>query len=291
MRRVLLCPNVSRDRELTLTAEVADMLDRCGARTVVCPLFDEENPVQALGSFEVSTLEKELDGADIIIAFGGDGTILRAARAAAARATASKTVPVLGVNMGAKGFMAEIEKEDIGLIPRAVCGEYELDRRMMLDVELCRGGSVIYTDFALNDVVIAGITKVIDLTLYGDGQQITHFSGDGAIVATPTGSTAYSMAAGGPIIEPCAENIVMTPICAHVLAAKSFVLAPERLVSVELGHLKANPAYLSVDGGVYLNLAGGDVVRVRKSEKYTFLVHLSNRSFYKKVSEKLGEKF
>jgi NAD+ kinase len=193
--------------------------------------------------------------------------------------------------MGSKGFMAEIEKEDIALIPKAVCGEYTIDRRMMLDVELRRDGSVIYSDFALNDVVVAGITKVIDLTLRGDGQIISHFSGDGAIVATPTGSTAYSMAAGGPIIEPCADNIIVTPICAHVLAAKAFVLASDRCVSVELGAVKANPAYLSVDGGGYLNLTSGDIVTVRKSTKETLLVHLSNRSFYKKVSEKLGEKF
>ena len=286
MRRILLCPNLNRDRDLSLTTKVRDMLKQCDASTVVCPLFDEQYSLPPLEGFEVSTLETALDGADMIITFGGDGTILRAARAAASRG-----VPVLGVNMGAKGFMAEIEEEDIGLIPRAVCGSYGIDRRMMLDVELVRNGSVIYDDFALNDVVIAGMTKVIDLTLYGDGQKITHFSGDGAIIATPTGSTAYSMAAGGPIIEPCAENIVMTPICAHVLAAKSFVLAPERRVTVELGHVKANPAYLTVDGGVYLNLFSGDIINVCKSMKETLLVHLSDRSFYKKVSEKLGEKF
>jgi NAD+ kinase len=290
MRRVLLCPNISRDKDLTLTMAVCDLLKTCQAHIVVCPLIDEEYTLPRIEGFEVSTLEKELDRADMLIAFGGDGTILRAARAAAARAAAG-SLPVLGVNMGAKGFIAEIEKEDIGLIPRAVCGDFSIDRRMMLDVELVRDGSTIYTDFALNDVVVAGMTKVIDLTLFGDGQKITHFSGDGAIVATPTGSTAYSMAAGGPIIEPGAENIVVTPICAHVLAAKSFVLAPDRRVTVELGHLKSNPAYLSVDGGVYLNLTGGDVIRVRKSEKYTLLVQLSDRSFYKKVSEKLGEKF
>ena len=286
MRRVLLCPNVSRDKDYSLTLQVIALLKDCQARIAVCPLFDEDGSLPCLEGIEVSTLERELPGADMLIVFGGDGTILRAARAAA-----TGSVPVLGINMGAKGFIAEIEKEDIGLIPCAVCGDYTLGRRMMLDIELIRDGNTVYKDFALNDVVIAGMTKVIDLTLYGDGQKITHFSGDGAIVATPTGSTAYSMAAGGPIVEPGAENIVVTPICAHVLAAKAFVLAPERHVSVELGHLKSNPAYLSVDGGVYLNLTGGDVIRVRKSEKYTLLVQLSDRSFYKKVNEKLGEKF
>jgi NAD+ kinase len=262
------------------------MLIACDASVVVCPLFDEEYSIPDGANLVISTLENELDRAEMIITFGGDGTILRAARAAA-----QKSVPILGVNMGAKGFMAEIEQEDIALIPKAVCGSYEIDRRMMLDVDLFRDGEIIYSDFALNDVVIAGITKVIDLTLFGDGQQISHFSGDGAVISTPTGSTAYSMAAGGPIVEPSSHNILVTPICAHILTAKAFVLASDRHVSVELGAIKANPAYLSVDGGGYLNLTSGDIINVRKSLKETLLVHLSNRSFYKKVSEKLGEKF
>lgn len=286
MRRVLLCPNLSRDKDLLLTQQVSDMLKTCDVYVVVCPLFEEECSMPTCESLNMSLLEKELDRADMIITFGGDGTILRAARAAA-----HKSVPILGVNMGAKGFMAEIEMEDIELIPKAVCGDYEIDRRMMLDVDLLRDGKVIFSDFALNDVVIAGMTKVIDLTLYGDGQRISHFSGDGAVISTPTGSTAYSMAAGGPIVEPCSHNILVTPICAHVLTAKAFVLASDRRVTVELGAVKANPAYLTVDGGGYLNLISGDIINVRKSLKETLLVHLSNRSFYKKVSEKLGEKF
>ncbi|NMA24730.1 MAG: NAD(+)/NADH kinase, partial [Clostridiales bacterium] len=264
MRRVLLCPNVNRDKGLQLTKEVYDMLRACGVSAAICPVFEEDGVMPVCTGLDISTLEKELDHADMIITFGGDGTILRVARAAA-----DKAVPILGVNMGAKGFMAEIEKEDIARIPGAVRGNFVIDRRMMLDVALLRNGAVIYSDFALNDVVVAGITKVIDLTLYGDKQTISHFSGDGAIVATPTGSTAYSMAAGGPIIEPSADNIIVTPICAHVLAAKSFVLESDRLVSIELGAVKANPAYLSVDGGGYLNLASGDIVNVSKSRKET----------------------
>ena len=285
MRRVLLCPNVMRDRDYALTLEVNNLLKGCDVSIVVCPIYDEScTPLAAPDGLEVSDLDTELEGADMAIVFGGDGTILRVARAAAL-----KSVPILGVNMGQKGFMAEIEKEDLALIPQAVCGDYVINRRMMLDMELIRDGKVIYSDFALNDVVIAGVTKVIDLTLRGDGEKISHFSGDGAIVATPTGSTAYSMAAGGPIIEPSADSIVVTPICAHVLAARSFVLAPDRHVSIELGAVKVNPTYLAVDGGTYIDLVSGDVISVQKSKKETLLIHLSSRSFYARVSEKLGE--
>ena len=285
MKRVLLCPNVKRDRDYALTQKVYDLIKGCNASIVVCPLFDMDGTLpEAPDGLTVSDLDSALESADMAIVFGGDGTILRVARAAA-----MTSVPILGVNMGRKGFMAEIEKEDIALIPQAVCGDYKLGRRMMLDMELVRGGEVIHSDFALNDVVIAGVTKVIDLTLLGDGQKISHFSGDGAIVATPTGSTAYSMAAGGPIIEPSADSIVVTPICAHVLAARSFVLAPDREVSIELGAVKVNPTYLTVDGGSFMDLYSGDVVNIKKSKKETLLIHLASRSFYAKVSEKLGE--
>jgi NAD+ kinase len=285
MKRVLLCPNVRRDTDFALTAEVSGLLKGCDVSVVVCPIYgDGCAPPEAPAGLRVAELESELGNADMAVVFGGDGTILRVARAAAL-----KSVPILGVNMGRKGFMAEIEKEDIALIPQAVCGDYVLNRRMMLDMELMREGRVIDSEFALNDVVIAGVTKVIDVTRRGDGEKISHFSGDGAVVATPTGSTAYSMAAGGPIVEPSAENIIVTPICAHLLSARSFVLAPDRRVSIELGAVKVNPTYLTVDGGAYIDLVSGDVVSVRKSKQETLFVHLSGRSFYAKVSGKLGE--
>ncbi len=285
MKRILLCPNLRRDTAYGLTQHVIGLLKNCDASIVLCPIYHDGGTTPPTG-VTVSDLDSELDNADMVITFGGDGTILRAARAAA-----DKGVPVLGVNMGDKGFMAELEQEDVGLIPHAVCGDFGLDKRMMLDVELMRGGTVIERDFALNDVVVAGITKSIDLTLSSDGDQISHFSGDGAVVCTPTGSTAYSMAAGGPIIEPSADTILVTPICAHVLTAKAFVLASHRRVTVELEGAKVNPAYLTVDGDEYRELERGDIVNVFKSKKQTLFVQLSNRSFYKKVREKLGEKY
>jgi NAD+ kinase len=230
-------------------------------------------------------LADELPSAEMIITFGGDGTILRAARAAA-----DLRVPILGINMGGKGFIAELEVDELGLMDAVACGGYGIEYRMMLDVEVVREDNVICRDYALNDVVLRGDNKVVDLTLFGDGQRISAFSGDGVIIATPTGSTAYSMAAGGAIVEPSAQNIILTPICAHVLAAKSFVLVSDRRVRIEIGHKKNTPSYMSVDGGEHVLIKGGDVVNVCKSEKYTQLVRLSNRSFYRKVSEKLGDK-
>jgi len=285
-RIIILYPNAERDPGFELTSKVNEMLTKSGKQTVFCPFFEDDSAQTILPpGFVIATLDDELPRAEMIITFGGDGTILRAARAAA-----DWGAPILGINLGGKGFMAELEVEDVGMVDIASAGGYKIENRMMLDISVIRDGESIYENFALNDVVIKGSNKVIDLTLFGDGQKISHFSGDGAVIATPTGSTAYSMAAGGPIVEPSAQNIIITPICAHLLEARSFVLVSDRRVSVEIGYRKHNPAYMSVDGGDNTSIQSGDVINVGKSERYTRLVRLSSRSFYKKVSEKLGEK-
>jgi len=285
-KKIVLFPNVNRDIDLAIMHRVANMLEQYGREIAICPVFDDEMDVfPPMPGFSATNLEDELDNAEMIITFGGDGTILRAARAAAESET-----PILGINMGGKGFMADLEVAEIELISAAATGAYEIECRMMLETNVVRGAEAVYRDFALNDIVLRGDNKVIDLSLYGDGQLISEFSGDGVIIATPTGSTAYSMAAGGPIVEPSAQNIIITPICAHVLEAKPYVLASDRRVSVEIGYKKHGPAYLSADGGKRVDIFGSDVINVGKSDKCTYLVHLSNRSFYKKVSEKLGEK-
>jgi len=288
-KTIILYPNAERDTGFEMTRKVGDILRRSGRSVVLC-LASEDKAVAAEAAdlpvgYDVVDIRDALSSAEMIITFGGDGTILRTARVAADLA-----VPILGINMGGKGFLTELEIGDLALIESIAKGNYEIRSLMMLDVEVLRGGAPIYLDFALNDVVIKGVNKVIDLMLYGDGKRISHFSGDGAVVATPTGSTAYSMAAGGPIVEPSAHNIIITPICAHLIETKPFVLASDRRVSVEIGNAKHNPAYMSVDGGDCLNILSGDIVNVCKSERYTRFVRLSARSFYQKVSEKLGER-
>lgn len=285
MKKIVLCPNPGRDRGLVLTAKVYEMLKKMGAKPVVCPFFDRYGGVDGQFGLPVSDLRDEVGDADMLITFGGDGTILRTARAAAPSGT-----PILGINMGKIGFMADLEKDDISLISKAVNGDYRVDRRMMLDVSIERNGEKVYSDFALNDVVVGGIARIIELSVYGDGEKITGFSGDGLVAATPTGSTAYSMSAGGPIVEPAAENIIVTPICAHGLIAKSFVLTPERVVTVQIGDLGRKSAYLTADGSASVSLESRDVISIKRSEYTTKLVRVSDRSFYKIVSEKLGER-
>jgi len=285
-RKIILYTNLETDVDFSMTRKVDEILKKSGWETVLCPFVLNETVKIALPSgYEFKSLEDELSAAEMIISLGGDGTILRAARSAS-----DLGVPILGINLGGKGFMAELEAEDIGLLETVATGDYEIETRIMINTEVQRNGETINTDFALNDIVIKGDNKVIEMTIYGDGQKITYFHGDGAVIATPTGSTAYSMSAGGPIVDPAAKNIIITPICAHILGARSFVLVLKRVVTVEIGFKKSNPAYISVDGGNHTDIRSGDIIKVYRSEKSTRLVRLSDKSFYRKVSEKLGER-
>jgi len=290
-RKIILYPNIDTDHDFKKTQQVGDLLQESGWSTVLCPISIDDpgeiklSEITVPPGYKTSNIESELDSAEMVITFGGDGTILRAARAASAFG-----VPILGINLGSKGFMAELEADDVELLKLVTEGKYKIETRIMLDVVVLRDGEIFYEDFALNDIALKGENKVIDLTIYGDNQKITHFHGDGAVIATPTGSTAYSMSAGGPIVDPAAKNIIITPICAHILEARSFVLVLSRIVTVEIGFKRYNPSFISVDGSEPIHLQSGDIVKVYKSNRVTKLVRLSDKSFYRKVNEKLGER-
>ena len=282
---VVLCPNPYRDIGLSLTLKAKRLLEQNGFLVVVSPVFGTGKVTDISEITKTMPLEEAVKGAVLVVSFGGDGTILHTARAAITEDT-----PILGVNLGSKGFMAELEPEEIERLVDAAQGRYMPDCRMMLDVELWRDGDVVYSDSALNDAVVNGIINTINIEAYGDGRKITSFSGDGIVAATPTGSTAYSMSAGGPLVEPAAKNIVLTPICAHFLAARAFVLAPERLVEVRTGELEGKNAMLSVDGNKGVELRTGDSIRIKKSRHETLLAHVGQKSFYDIAYEKLCER-
>ena len=160
----------------------------------------------------------------------------------------------------------------------------------MLDIRVLRGDRLITQDTALNDAVISkgSMARVAEMEVLADRVKVTSITGDGVIVATPTGSTAYSMSAGGPIVEPTSKSIIVTPVCAHQLAARTMVLAPERVVTVQLPRGNRKYLYLSVDGGKAVRLTGGDRVEIGSSQRATQLVRLADRSFYQIINQKLG---
>jgi NAD+ kinase len=192
--------------------------------------------------------------------------------------------------MGSVGFMAELERSELALLAPLTQGRYTIEERMMLDVRVFRGEKLVSQDLALNDAVISkgSMARVAEMEVLADQTPVTTVTGDGVIVATPTGSTAYSMSAGGPIVEPTSRAIILTPVCAHRLAARAMVLAPERIVTVRLPRNARRNLYLSVDGGKAVRLSGGDRVEISRSAHTTKLVLLGNRSFYQVINQKLG---
>lgn len=284
---VVLCPNPYRDRGLKAAQSAQKILRQAGVETLMCLPFtlEEGSRVELPSGMQFTNLKRALPRADALICFGGDGTILHAAKDATAY-----DVPILGVNLGSVGFMAELESSELNQLEKLVQRRYVVEDRMMLDVTVIRNGKRIHHDVALNDAVVTkgAVARVVDLSVYGDRVLISDFAGDGVILSTPTGSTAYAMSAGGPIVEPTAQNIIFTPICAHALTAKSFVFGAERLVSVRLGRDSRKSAYLSVDGGRAFKLSPCDQVEVTRATKQTKLIRLTGRSFYEILARKLG---
>ncbi|MBE6973635.1 MAG: NAD(+)/NADH kinase [Ruminococcaceae bacterium] len=285
--RVILSSNPYRDRGMKAAQQAQRILERMGAECCFCLPFElgHGNHADLPRHLKFSNLQQELAHADMLICFGGDGTILHAAKDAT-----THNVPILGVNMGSVGFMAELEEGELSQLERLASGDYTTEERMMLQVRVFRSKQVVFDEYALNDAVLSKgtIARVAELDVSADGVLICQLSGDGVVVATPTGSTAYSMSAGGPIVEPSSDNLVVTPVCAHQLSARSMVIAPERTITVQLPRRSRKSVYLSVDGGKAMRISGNDRVEIRRAQCRTRLVKLSGKNFYQLLNQKLG---
>jgi len=224
------------------------------------------------------------EGCDLIITFGGDGTLLHASRQAAIR-----SIPILGINTGHLGFLTSLEGSELSLLENFLYKPLRVEKRMLLHMDLIRGNQRIAEDLALNDIVVSHgeIMRVIPLTLFCDQMQVKDFRGDGLIVSSPTGSTAYSLSAGGPVIDPSAESMTATPLNAHVIYAKSFVFSANRVVTISVGALENRSAFLSADGREAIALQSGDQVRIRKADCYLSLVKIKEESFFSTLYRKL----
>lgn len=284
--KIILSPNPYRDRGLRTAQAAARILKESGVETCFCLPFEPDPHFELPKNLIYSDIDLEIAGADMLICFGGDGTLLHAAKL-----VYSFDVPIIGVNMGSVGFMAELEHGELKQLSRLARGDYSVEQRMMLDVSLIHEGREIFSDLALNDAAITkgAVARVVELSVCSDGELISSISGDGVLVSTPTGSTAYSLSAGGPIVEPTARNIIITPICAHALQAKSFVLSKDRVVEIRLGRQTRKTAFLSVDGGRAVRLSSGDLIRIKRSERCVSLIRLTERSFYQILLSKLGK--
>ena len=283
MNKVILTPNPYRDKNFQTVREAMRVLTENGIDAKLCLPFEVDRTYDLPKDLRFYRLDRELIGASMVICFGGDGTILHMAKTATRH-----DIPILGVNIGTMGFMAELESGELAQLARIASGEYTVDERMMLDVTVHRDRDIIFHDICLNDVVITkgAVARIVHLAVNCDGVQAMECGGDGIIVATPTGSTAYSLSAGGPIVEPEAHSMIVTPICAHDVASRCMVTSDKRVITVELTHNARRNAFLSVDGGKAVRMNMGDIATIRKSNLTTKLVRLKDRSFYDVVNMK-----
>ena len=283
MKNLILTPNPYRDKNFHTLRSAMQILKEAGFQVKVCLPFEVDHSCELPRDIHFSRLDRELGNAELVICFGGDGTILHMAKAATKRG-----LPLLGVNIGTMGFMAELESSELDKLRLLAAGKYRTDSRMMLDVIVQRDREIIFHDICLNDAVVTkgAVARIVHLAVKCDGVQAMECGGDGVIIATPTGSTAYSLSAGGPIVEPEADGIIITPICSHDVASRSIVASGKRVISVGMTSNSRRSAYLSVDGGKTLRLNMGDVVTIRKSKLETRLIRLNDRSFYDVVNTK-----
>jgi NAD+ kinase len=249
------------------------------------PVVINRESAETLGHPTLGVSEADLmSRASVVVVFGGDGTILRAARAAAPRG-----IPILGVNLGGFGFLAEVNGPEVErALHRLLEGDYRLDERMMLRGWVERDGRRIQEVLALNDIVVtkSGYARLLKLHTHVNAELLATHLADGLIVATPTGSTAYSLSAGGPIVHPGVEGIVLTPIAAHTLNARAVVVSAEDTIGIRVEPVGAPPV-LTVDGQEGFPLEPGDEVRVERSPHRTRLVRLGRGGFYSLLRAKL----
>ena len=283
MKNVIVTPNPYRDQNFGTAREAIEILKKAGMQVKLCLPFEVDRTYDLPKDLHFTRLDREMQTADLVVCFGGDGTILHMAKSATRRG-----IPLLGVNIGTMGFIAELESTELDKLALLGTDSFTIESRRMLDVTVQRDRDIIFHDISLNDVVITkgAVARIVYLTVKCDGVQALECGGDGLIVATPSGSTAYSFSAGGPIVEPEAENILITPICAHEMGARCIVASDRRVVTVELARNARRNAYLSVDGGKALRLNMGDVTTVRRSKLETKLVRLKQRSFYDVINAK-----
>ena len=283
MKKVILTPNPYRDKNFHTVRAAMQILKDVGMEVKLCLPFDVDKSYELPKDLQFHRLDKSLQNADLVICFGGDGTILHMAKAAT-----RYDIPILGVNIGTMGFMAELESTELDKLTRLATEDYTIDKRMMLDVTVHRDRDIIYHELCLNDAVVTkgAVARIVHLSVSCDGVEAMECGGDGLIVATPTGSTAYSLSAGGPIVEPDASPIILTPICAHDMVSRCIVASDKRVITVELTRNVRRNAFLSVDGGKAVKLSMGDIATVRKSQKVTKLLRLKERSFYDVVNGK-----
>lgn len=281
MKQVVLIPNLQKDHALESTGVIAEKLHGFGATVAMHREYADTFSAYRMIRF-YDCFDAMMDSCDAVITIGGDGTIIHAAKHAARHKK-----PLLGVNCGRLGFMAGLEMNETDKLSDLMEGKYEIERRMMLEVTVNKqSGRTRYA--ALNDAVISkgDLSRMVDLSVYHNGSHLCDYRADGVILSTPTGSTAYSLSAGGPVVDPLARAVLLTPICPHSLFARSILFGEKSKLLVRLGERQDREVYLTVDGENSIPLCGDDWVSVERAAQEVELIRLKPQQFYEVLTTK-----
>ena len=277
MKHFHIITNEIKDKDLSISTKLQAIIEKHGGSSKVF-LCNKEG------------IEKQKSNADFVLVLGGDGTLL-----SVAREVAGTGMPVLGINLGTLGFLAEVEPNRMEeAIERLMNGDYLTEERMMLDATVVHDGKETVLSSALNDVTLTrcGSLQMIRYSIYVNGKLLCNMGADGVIVSTPTGSTGYNMSAGGPIAEPGAKLMMLTPVCAHTLNSRSVILRSDDEVEIVIGTANDGRTLIveaASDGNEKILVSTGDSLRIRKSDKTTIIVKLDERSFLEALQRKMSE--
>ena len=276
--KIAVLPNLDKRGSADVVAKLGKLLKEEGIEAYL--------PDNIMGTDFIHVSDEQIYKiADLIITIGGDGTIIRYAKRAA-----QDNKAVLGINAGRMGYLANIEQNELHLLKKLKTNEYFIEKRMMLSISVIENGKVIGEYTALNDAVVTSgyISRIVDVSV-GVGGDFISYRADGLIVSTPTGSTAYSMSAGGPIIDPLTESFCITPICSHSLSAKPILLGADNEIKLKAYSKKRTDIFLTVDGRKTTALKPYTEVIIKRSPKFVQLIRLNDRSFYKTLSYKFKD--
>ncbi len=276
MNKAAIIPNLQKQDAIKITRLVGAILKSNGITPCV---FSSENLFDP-SIFEFTAKDNLFSDVDVVITVGGDGTIIHAAKSAC-----KFDIPILGINAGRIGFLAGLEQSDLEQLSRLKTGNYSVEERMLLDVYLDDN----YADTVLNDAVISKSVPedLMDIHLCFDGDCVS-YRADGVIISTPTGSTAYSMSAGGPVLDPSVQSILLTPMCPHSLIARTLLIHSDKSLNVSVKPIKSQNAFLMLDGEQTLSITSASKITVKKSKNECVkLIKLNNDSFYSVLSQKM----
>ena len=276
--------NKDKDPGFQTTHFVKEYLEKRGKKCTI-----RENMVESGGNYKYTDAAGIPDDVDCVLVLGGDGTLLQASRDLTER-----DLPLLGINMGTLGYLAEVDRKGIEpALERLLAGEYQIVSRMMISGEVYHQGKKVMEDLALNDIVIGryGRLRIIDFKIYVNGEYLNRYSADAMVISTPTGSTGYSLSAGGPIVSPEASMLLMTPVAPHTLNTRSIILPDDAEITVEMlpGHSRSgDDAEVTFDGDTSVRLTCTDKVVIRKAVKKTRLIKINQISFLEVLRTKMN---